>query len=60
MIEDYITELKLSRAFVNEFAAYLDWCRAQNVAIDQMFPDLIKKFDELNKHYTIEIERGIQ
>lgn len=60
MIDDYFTEIKLSRAFINEFKAYLDWCDANNIAIRHTFPEMIDKFERLNKHYKEEMERGVQ
>ena len=60
MIDEYFIEVKLSRAFANDFKSYLDWCDVNNVGIRHAFPEMIKKFELLNKHYSDEIERGIK
>ncbi len=58
-MNDYITEVRLSRALAKEVKTYLDWCASKHVGIEHMFPELVKKFDDLNKHYIDEIERGV-
>jgi len=55
-MEDYFTEMRLSRAFACEFDGYLSWCQRNNVYLP---PELVNCYNELKKHYEVEISKEL-
>ena len=55
-MEDYFTEMRLSREFACQFDAYFNWCRSQNVHLPEK---LVETYVQLKQHYEVEMEKNL-